>query len=39
VIAAVIVVMMTGPERLSRAEEKQVLEESPEYKTALALGA
>lgn len=39
IIAAVIVVVMTGPARLSQTEEKQVQEESPEYKTELALEA
>jgi membrane protease YdiL (CAAX protease family) len=39
VIAAVIVVMMTGSARLSQTEEKQVQEELPEYKPELVLEA
>lgn len=39
VIAAVIVVMLTGAARLSRTEEKQMQEESPEYITELILEA
>ena len=39
VVAAVIVVIVTGPERLSRTEEKQVQDESLEYKPELVLEA
>jgi len=39
VVAAVIVVVMTGPARLSRTEEKQIQDESPEYETELILAA
>ena len=38
-IAAVVIVAMTGSARLSRTEEKQIQEESPEYKTELVLEA
>ena len=39
VLAAAIVVMIAGPEQLSRTEEKQVQEEHTEYKTGLVFEA
>jgi membrane protease YdiL (CAAX protease family) len=39
VIVVVIVVLLTGSERISRTEEKQVLEESAEYKTEFVFEA